>query len=89
MSELKAGDRALVIRRRLCCGAGSAGCVVVIDSRQKAPLTHCQDCGAERASDPDLPIVGGQVIHRARVIRLPPDDEAKRLFRETEKPVAA
>lgn len=87
MSELRPGDRAVVIRPRLCCGAGKVGAVVVIGSRPIGPITSCGACGDRKSSINDLPLAGtDEVCDRRRLLPIPPDDEAKRLFRETEKP---
>jgi hypothetical protein len=98
MSDLKPGDRALIALPRPCCGSTDrlGMTVVVLDSMSadRAALAHnklfsfCGKC--HKSYDGLVANVGGGVwIQVARLVPLPPDDEAKRLFRETERPVTA
>lgn len=94
MSELKPGDRAVVIRPTLCCGSRrTVGMVIVITATPMGWASQCGACGATDHTGNkvpyDHPELGRSVIDRSRLLRLPPDDEAKRLFRETEKGVPA
>ena len=92
MSDLKPGDRALVVWPTSCCGANkSAGSAVTIVEAKQIWTIHCSGCGAVHegaAYAVDLPPKNSRpTIYQAhRLIRIPPDSEMRQMFRETSKP---
>jgi len=85
MSELKPGDRALVLR----CWKNDDHALSVLGTICEVRSSPYFDADSNR---PAVRVTvryhtGVQCGHRCEwLLRLPPDDEAKRLFRETEKP---
>lgn len=94
VSDLKPGDRALVIRPTECCGNATMVGREINALLIEPAHCRCVYCGWVNAFVARVVFnyeADGRhsSVAAARVIRLPPPDEAKRLFRETEKPVTA
>ena len=87
MSDLKPGDRALVVR---CFFREFVGRVGVVTAITHDEIKKCVYTGRDMAGvSVYLDLLPGACWRPESLIRIPPDDEARRLFRETEKPVAA
>lgn len=88
-SELKPGDRALVVWMSLIwCKHRIGDTVLVLSAPTWEPPEGAHPAGYYCRVRYDSDGTEGKTL-RERLSRIPPDDEAKRLFRETEKPVAA